>query len=195
MSRGLGDVYKRQEERFEAARSAFSGRIPNRAALAELFEDSVENLKRIRRRFDHVTLEGSGFGLLRSGFRRTYRDARRRLQRALSSPTPAAIHDLRKAVKAHQYHLQFLESAWPALMAPRRDALSDLGELLGQHHDLALLVPELRERGFEDLAKLGAERSAELQREILRQARRMLAEPARHLTASVAAWFDAAGRD
>ena len=38
-----------------------------------------------------------------------------------------------------------------------------------------------------------AERSAELERDIVQRARRLLAEPARHFTGTLRAWYESAG--
>ncbi len=181
------------EDAFAAARATFSGRTPSRSSLGDLLETSVEHLNEVATTIEDAELDGNGFGLLKAGFRRTYRSARRRLHRAERSHTAEAFHELRKAVKAHQHHLHFLEEAWPELLSRRREALSDLSELLGQHHDLSLLVPELREAGHAELAELAAERSAELERDIVQRARRLLAEPARHFTGTLRAWYESAG--
>lgn len=177
---------------FAAAREAFSGRTPSRASLGRLLETSAQNLDWVKKAIDGSELEGNGFGLLKPGFRRTYRTARRRLHEAMRSHTAEAFHELRKAVKAHQHQLHFVELAWPELLTPRREALSELSELLGRHHDLALLVPELREAGHEELAELGRERSAELEQEISKRARLLLAEPARHFAGTLHAWYESA---
>jgi CHAD domain-containing protein len=180
------------EAAFAAATETFSGRTPNRSSLGDLLETSVQHLTEVARTIEDAELEGNGFRLLRSGFRRTYRTARQRLHEAMRSHTAEAFHELRKAVKAHQHQLHFLEDAWPDLLSRRREALSDLSELLGQHHDLALLVPELREAEHGELADLAAERSAELEQEILQRARRLLSEPARHFAGTLHAWYESA---
>jgi CHAD domain-containing protein len=183
------------EDAFARARETFSGRTPSRSSLGDLLETSVQHLTQVAGAIEDAELDGNGFKLLKPGFRRTYRTARRRLQEAMRSHTAEAFHELRKAVKAHQHHLHFLEDAWPDLISRRREALSDLSELLGRHHDLALLVPELREAGHRELADLGAERSAEIEQEILQRARRLLSEPARHFAGTLHAWYESAGGD
>jgi CHAD domain-containing protein len=180
------------DELFAAARETFRGRTPNRASLGDLLETSARNLEGVAKAIDGAELDGSGFGLLKPGFRRTYRTARRRLNEAMRSHTAEAFHELRKSVKAHQHQLHFLELAWPELLTLRREALSDLSELLGQHHDLALLVPELRDAGHAELAELGVKRSAELEQEILQRANRLLSEPARHFAGTLHAWYESA---
>jgi CHAD domain-containing protein len=50
-----------------------------------------------------------------------------------------ALHDWRKAVKRHRYHLQFLHGAPPDESITDLARLEELGELLGEDHDLAVL--------------------------------------------------------
>jgi len=75
----------------------------------------------------------------RSGFERTYRQARRSLAAAYREPAAERFHDWRKRVKYHWYHLRLLSPLWERAVAARAEAANGLGELLGQHHDLAVL--------------------------------------------------------
>jgi hypothetical protein len=45
----------------------------------------------------------------------------------------------RKSVKYHWYHTRLLAPLWDQALAARADAANTLGELLGLHHDLAVL--------------------------------------------------------
>ena len=75
----------------------------------------------------------------RPGFERTYRQARRALAAAYDTPTPERFHEWRKSVKYHWYHTRLLTPLWDQTVAGRVAAASTLGELLGLHHDLAVL--------------------------------------------------------
>jgi CHAD domain-containing protein len=75
----------------------------------------------------------------RSGFERTYRQARRSLAAAYREPAAERFHDWRKRVKYHWYHLRLLSPLWERAVAARAEAANGLGELLGLHHDLAVL--------------------------------------------------------
>ena len=50
-----------------------------------------------------------------------------------------AYHDWRKRVKYLWYQVQVLQNIWPAGMKSLSDELDQLGELLGDHHDLSML--------------------------------------------------------
>ena len=52
---------------------------------------------------------------------------------------PGDLHEWRKRVKEHWYHLQLLENVWPEVMKPHAKALSALSHFLGDHHDLQVL--------------------------------------------------------
>jgi CHAD domain-containing protein len=84
----------------------------------------------------------------RPGFERTYRQARRALAAAYDTPTPERFHEWRKSVKYHWYHTRLLSPLWDQTVAGRVAAGSTLGELLGLHHDLAVLRTTLVAQGM-----------------------------------------------
>lgn len=75
-----------------------------------------------------------------SGLERVYRRGRRRLREALSDPSPARLHELRKRVKYLRYQIQLLKAGWPEMLSETVASLDDLGELLGSEHDIADLT-------------------------------------------------------
>ena len=84
----------------------------------------------------------------RSGFERTYRRARRSLAAAYDERTPERFHEWRKSVKYHWYHTRLLSPLWDQTFAARASAANTLGELLGLHHDLAVLRTTLAPTGM-----------------------------------------------
>jgi len=68
-----------------------------------------------------------------------YRRGRRLRRDARDAPTAIAIHEWRKRVKDHWYHIRLLEECWPAVMTGLIDSLANLSETLGDHHDLEML--------------------------------------------------------
>jgi len=54
------------------------------------------------------------------------------------------VHELRKRTKYHRFHIRILAPVWPEVMEPRMDQADRLGDLLGFHHDLAVLVERSR---------------------------------------------------
>ena len=96
------------------------------------------------------------------------------------TPLRRNLHEWRKRAKDLWYQLRILRDAWPRLLGVTVDQAHELTELLGDHHDLAVLAEDLR--GREDLGDRDAFESAieEHQRELLDAAlehrRRLYAE-------------------
>jgi CHAD domain-containing protein len=109
--------------------------------------------------------------LFPEGLRRTYRRARAAMATARERPTTENLHEWRKRVKYHRYHLKLLRPAWHPVVQAQRKQVKDLSSLLGDDHDLAVLERRL-DRGDLDgglnrdlLTGLILERRAQLQRE------------------------------
>jgi CHAD domain-containing protein len=103
------------------------------------FEEVHEDLAAAAARADDWSLADEGFAPVGDGLARTYRRARTAMERALRTPTDEALHEWRKRVKYHRYHLRLLRELWPPLVDPRRDAARLLSDRLGDDHDLAVL--------------------------------------------------------
>lgn len=99
----------------------------------------------------------SGWKLLAPGLERTYKRGRARFSDARDHPTPENVHEWRKRVKDLWYHLRLLQDSWPEVLGAMSDQAHELSDLLGDHHDLSVLVQDLRDRP--DLAG-GIEESA-----------------------------------
>ena len=86
---------------------------------------------------------GNGFATLAEGIEDTYRRGRRTLDRARRQTTDEHVHEWRKAVKNLWYQSRLLERAAPSALEPLIATLEDLGEALGDDHDLAVLIEHL----------------------------------------------------
>jgi CHAD domain-containing protein len=76
------------------------------------------------------------FDTIASGLVRTYRQGRRAWKNAR---TPDELHEWRKRVKEHWYHVQLLRELWPPMMKAYAGVMQDLSRALGDHHDLHVL--------------------------------------------------------
>lgn len=74
-----------------------------------------------------------------AGLEQSYRRGRRALHRAVAEPTAEALHEWRKQVKYHRYHVRLFQDAWPAPLTAHYDELKRLSDLLGDDHDLVVL--------------------------------------------------------
>lgn len=91
-------------------------------------------------------LSGDSWGLLGDGLERAYRRGRGAMRAAAADGGEDAFHEWRKRAKDLWYALRLLEAAWPAVLAPSAEEAHRLSELLGDHHDLAVLREDLRVR-------------------------------------------------
>jgi CHAD domain-containing protein len=124
--------------------------------------------------------EDENASVLAPGFERIYKRGRRALKAARQDPGDESMHELRKRAKDLWHASQILRPVSPRRMkrlARRAHALSDL---LGDDHDLAVLLDAARERyrtlGRGELALLRAlvgRRRARLQRAALACGRRV----------------------
>jgi CHAD domain-containing protein len=134
---------------------------------------AVSDLKRIEgarrlltraRRNAHRWSVPCGFPSVADGIELVYRSGRAALRTARSAPTDDAMHEWRKAVKRLFHAMQLVEAAAPTVLSNLVEQLDRLGDLLGDDHDLAVLVERLGERSPEavDLAR---QRQSELRAE------------------------------
>jgi CHAD domain-containing protein len=144
-------------------------------------------LRELRDRVPGWTLDKTGFDAVRDGLARTYRRGRDALRHAGSTPTPDCLHELRKRVKYHRFHLGLLRGAWRGPLSASSEEARRLGDVLGDHHDAAVLIDSLRAQiGDADISAPAARavplleaRMRELEREALPLATRLFAEKPR----------------
>ncbi|BCH06534.1 CHAD domain-containing protein [Mesorhizobium sp. 131-3-5] len=145
--------------------------------------------------------------VLAEGARVTLRRAKKALDKAGARGEANDFHDLRKAAKTHGMHLSLLGRLWPTPIKARRKAVDELGERLGELHDLFVmralleaddeplgphedtkLLGKLLKRSEKSLRKSCLAEAAELfgdspkrsTRKLARKARDDLASPAPH---------------
>jgi CHAD domain-containing protein len=104
------------------------------------FDDVRERLAVLAAAAPSWTVAGDGFDVIEDGLTQTYRAARRMLAAAHAQPDADRIHEWRKRVKAHGFHMRLIAAVDPVGIAARERALDELGDLLGEHHDLDMLA-------------------------------------------------------
>ena len=126
----------------------------------------------------------SRFQPLCEGLTRTYGQGRKAMKAAEKSRDEASFHAWRKEVKYHRHHCELLSDVWRVLMEARAREAHRLADLLGEEHDLAMLVKALnepdvavqdQERTWLVLDMIDARRST-LQHEALLLGKRLFAE-------------------
>lgn len=143
---------------------------------------------------DRWELQGHGWDALEGGARRIYAEGRRDLDRLRRRATPEREHDLRKRTKDLYYQTQLLRPVWPDAMKAYEKALKELGDRLGDDHDLVVLRQRLAraEDGAptDVIARIDARRERILD-EALPIAERVFAERPKRYAARLGAWFSA----
>jgi len=170
-------------------------------ALAAVRDDMAAARERAAGwRLDEVE---NGFDALAGGLAKTYRRARKAMAGAREAPTEETVHEWRKRAKYHWYHARLLAPMWPGPMRAHRDAAKRLSDMLGDHHDLAVLRrtvagdraafgPAAAVTRFERLA---ARRQGELEAEGFALGARLLAEPPKALARRWGAYWNAWGAE
>lgn len=166
----------------------FLGR--NQQDIAGDDEQITSKLKTLLDRF-HLAEEqvakwrvaGRGIDAVLPGMMRVYRQCRDRMKHAAKSPSGEAFHDWRKSAKYHWHHTRLLRKTAPRLTGPHRRFARELGELLGQEHDLTVLSEHLQvadgSRAIGDLAVVQEAvigKQEQLRQEAIKSGRELFAE-------------------
>lgn len=155
----------------------------NRSVLKEHIQDVTRSLLDVRSQLATWPLHEDTFKALSLGLRSIYRDGRKALKVVQTKPTPHNVHELRKQVKHHWYHIRLLYPVWPSLMKASATTLNTLSDDLGEHHDLTvfrqvILSDEIPDRDSLPvlLADIATRRQKDLERNILILSERIYAE-------------------
>jgi len=107
-----------------------------------------------RSSFYRLRIDADGWAAIGPGLLKVYRQARRRMLKAISHPSDLNFHRWRVRVKHLFYQLEWLEPVWPARFIALRERLHELEKKLGTDHDLVVLRNVLKE-GTKGAAFLG----------------------------------------
>ncbi len=149
--------------------------------LAARVAGAVEKIESGAERIPDWRLDGDSWELIEPGLDRTYRDGREALAAAREGRRDVQVHELRKRAKDLWYDLRLLAGSWPGLLDPSAEQAHELSELLGDHHDFAVLAADLGTRvgvvaERDAIAALIARRQEELLDQALALGERIYAE-------------------
>jgi len=102
------------------------------------------------------TVKGEGFEALSDGFCDTYARMKQAMATARKKPTDENFHAWRKQAKYHLHQLSLLRHCAPDIVAGQAAIARKLADLLGKHHDLAVLTDVLEGEAFSSIAKTAA---------------------------------------
>jgi CHAD domain-containing protein len=157
-------------------------------------------LAEAKKRLGKLQLAGKGFDIVGPGLEASYRKTRRALHAAYVECSDESFHEWRKGTQQHWRHMMLLSRAWPEDLAARVSEARRLSQLLGDDHDLVLLVAFVQSDAG---ARIGPARAVTLEK-LVRQRQtelrtlahpaglRLFAEGARALQRRMAAYWDAA---
>ena len=111
-----------------------------------LLREFCEAVLAMRERAGRWSLKRKKFGAIAGGVEDTYRRMRQSMREAAADGSSETLHAWRKQAKYHRNHMLLLRRHAPDMLNGRIKLLAELADLLGQHHDLAMLVEVLNGR-------------------------------------------------
>jgi CYTH domain-containing protein/CHAD domain-containing protein len=170
-------------EALEADRDRIAGGAEGETA--EKLEAAVAAIEDAGEEISGWAIGTDSWQLIEPGLRRSYRDGRKALKRMRADDCAENVHEFRKRVKDLWYLLRLLHDAWPGLLQAGAEEAHELADLLGDHHDLAVLAEDLETRAGlvasrADFEKLIEARQGELIGAALGLGERLYAEKPKH---------------
>jgi len=165
---------------------------PHIESDAHVLGDFAREMNSLRAEIDGWPLDHVDRETVERGLERTYRAGRKRAKRCnRDDALDVDFHDWRKRTKAYTYQLLlFRELAGGELRSEIKDA-TELGDLLGEHHDLSVLRAELKR----DPAQFGIQFDPDFARDAARRRQDRLEKQARKVGDRVYGWKPKALRD
>jgi CHAD domain-containing protein len=161
---------------------------PAQHAHTAAFRDTLSD---VRARAADWRVKGNDARVLRKGLARTRHRALLAMDAALDDREGEPMHDFRKRVKDIWYQARLLSPVWPAIMDPMADQAGDLGEMLGDHHDLIVFAALLDTlpHDIADLRTRAALARAEIEAKAFPMGRLLLAGDPDHVAGLWCDWW------
>ena len=146
-------------------------------------------LAEAREAFAALPVTSGGFAPLAAGMCDIYAGGRKMMNKAYRQGDDETFHDWRKHVQRHWRQLQLVRDAWPEVMTPPIDLASELSDLIGEDHDLSVLVAFVRQNrailgrreAVDALSEIARARQMELRKAAFARGRRLYALPPKGL--------------
>ena len=174
----------------QAAREVKAARV--REAVAAL-DEAAQGLAALK-------VRQPAYQVVRQGLADSYGEGRRAMKRAYRDEEDEDFHDWRKAVQAHWRHMLLVARAWPELFEARAQLAKEMSDLLGEDHDLYVLIhsAEASEAtgaaaaAHDGLVRAARARQAEIRNELHVKGKALFAETADRFIVRVDAYWNAA---
>jgi CYTH domain-containing protein/CHAD domain-containing protein len=144
--------------------------------------EAVAAIEAVAARAPEWKIRADGWKLLAPGLDTAYREGGEAFTALGDAPSFEAVHELRKRGKDLWYQVRLLRDAWEPVLEPTAAEIHDFTDLLGDHHDLAVLADDLTGRAEVDavhretLRALIEARQASLLAEAIASGERVYAE-------------------
>ncbi len=129
---------------YAALQAELLGHADADASIGATLDDCREKLLAARVRAASWPLTATGWKAVGPGLRKTYRNARSAMRQAVQTGDVHLSHEWRKMVKYHWQQMRLMRQVAPEHTRERIRLIARLGDLLGDRHDLDLLVGRLR---------------------------------------------------
>lgn len=173
----VGDLGPEPDVSFTALRAALAAAAAAPDIGPELLTRAADALDEARAR---ITAALAGRTLtwkhLSAGLEDSYAGGRASMRAAFESQDDEAFHAWRKRIKDLWYQTQLLSSACEPMLAAQERLLADLGDRLGDDHDLAVLAAHPAAADLPALAERITARRASLRRDAWRLGQHIHAE-------------------
>jgi CHAD domain-containing protein len=188
-------------KRLQALLAANAASVPSGAGKDGRAQ-ALKHLRQTRKFFAGHALDGIGIDALAEGLERCYRKGRRGFREAFRKPSDETFHAWRKSAQRHWRHMQLIQRAWPEALSARAGEAKELSRLLGEDHDLAVLLLAVTQGSDAALTRddIAAVTSlcracqAEIRAQAEPRGARLFAEPAEELRRRIEAYWSSACR-
>jgi len=180
-------------------------RVRRQSVTQATVNNAVCNLGTAARRFSSYPIDEivrDDFAAIAPSIERVYGRGYRGMRRAAETRDTEDLHEWRKRVKYLRFHMETLSPLYPRMLKATAKGLDDLGELLGDDHDLAVLADTIltypescrdeRERWM--LIALIHERRAYLQSKAVGHGTALYSERPDAFVARIGAYYEAGRR-
>jgi len=117
--------------------------IEKRSGVRELAKAAAVALDDERERVDQWPLETNGFAAIEGGLKAAFRRGKKAFAKYRRSRRREDLHEWRKRVKDHWYHVRLLEDLWTPALKGYEHTLKTLEDLLGETLNLWMLHDQL----------------------------------------------------
>jgi hypothetical protein len=114
--------------------------------VAPVAAQAAAEIEASRAAVDEWSLDSRGWQLVAGGLERGYARGRARFRETVGEPNADTVDAWRKRVEDLWHHLSLVGESWPPVLDPLAAQAHELFELLGEHHDLAVLGDDVRAR-------------------------------------------------